>query len=220
MAELHVLLVDDQRLLAESLAVYLREQEEIASVAVATNGQSAVRLARSGADVVVLDHHIDDGESGEEILEALVHLGLGGKVLVLSDQSGVEEMAEEVAESLANGARGFWHKDTEPEAILDAIRRVARGEDVMPPGSTGPVLRVMADRHRQRVHAREELAALTPREIEVLRMLGNGLPRQQIATRLGLSPNTVRTHVQRLLAKLDLHSQLEAAAAARRLLDD
>ena len=220
MGELHVLLVDDQRVLAESLAVYLREQEDIASVAVATSGQSAVRLARSGADVVVLDHHMDDGESGAEILEALVHLGLGGRVLVLSAQTAVEEMAEEMAEALANGARGFWHKDTEPAAILDAIRRVARGEDVMPPGSTGPVLRVMADRHRQRVHAREELAALTPREIEVLRMLGNGLPRQQIATRLGLSPNTVRTHVQRLLAKLSLHSQLEAAAAARRLLDD
>jgi two-component system, NarL family, nitrate/nitrite response regulator NarL len=211
---LTVLVADDHRVAAEALAAYLESASDIARALVATDGSSVVRRIRGGVDVLVIDHTMQDGESGTEIVEAVSHLGTGTGVLLLS----ASDDPEGIAEALERGAHGCCSKLSSPAQVLDAVRRVADRETVLPAGLVGPVLQAMAGRGRRERQATEVLAGLTRRERQVLAFLGRGLSRARIAEELGVSPNTVRTHVQRILAKLSVHNQLEAAAVARRVL--
>ncbi len=208
---LNVLVVDDHRLAAEALAAFLRNAPDVEDVQVATDGAVALRRVRAGVDVVVIDHTMRDGETGTEIVEAISHLGSGTRVLLLS----ASEDAAGLAEALERGAHGCCSKYSSPASVLDAVRRVSADETVLPPDLVGPVLQAMAERGRRERQSEDLLRRLTEREREVLRLLGDGMTRQRIAQRLAVSPNTVRTHVQRILGKLGVHSQLEAAAVAR-----
>jgi RNA polymerase sigma factor (sigma-70 family) len=210
---LTVLVVDDHRVAAEAVAAYLETAADVAVALVATDGATALRKARGGVDVVVIDHAMRDGDSGIEIVEALSHLDTGAGVLLLS----ASDDPVAIAEALERGAHGCCSKYASPAALLDAVRRVAARETVLPAGLVGPVLQAMADRGRKARQTQEVLAGLTARERQVLLLLGAGQSRSRIAERLAVSPNTVRTHVQRILAKLAVHSQLEAAAIVRRL---
>lgn len=211
---MRVLLCDDHVVFAEAVAAYLSVQPDIDSVAVVADGRAAVRGART-ADVLVLDLDLSSGDTGLDVVEAVVGSAPDTAVLMLTGASDPQAAAT----AFALGARGFLTKDCCPEALLDGIRRVAAGETVIGEPMVGPVLRALTTRQRSARDVQEVLGRLTPREQEVLRLLGDGLTRTEIARRLRVSPHTARTHLQRLLVKLSLHSQLEAAAYARELFD-
>jgi two-component system nitrate/nitrite response regulator NarL len=164
-------------------------------------------------DILLLDLDLSSGDTGLDVVEAVANSAPGVAVLLLTGSP--DPVA--AANALALGARGFLTKDCQPTALVDAVRRVADGETVIADALVGPVLRALTTRQRTVRDAEQVLARLTPREQEVLRLLGEGLTRTEIARRLRVSPHTARTHLQRLLVKLSLHSQLEAAAYARQL---
>ncbi len=137
---------------------------------------------------------------------------LGSRVIMLSNASGPER----IVESLRAGASGWVGKDESFDHLLDVVRRTMRGETWLPPTETGNVLRLLMRAQRQREEDDTLLAALTPREREVLACLADGAGRRDVAERLFLSANTVRTHLQNLMGKLGVHSTLEAVAVIRR----
>jgi DNA-binding NarL/FixJ family response regulator len=113
------------------------------------------------------------------------------------------------------GARAWVRKDESIEHLLRVLRGVARGETWLPPAEAGNVLSLLLRQRDRREDGDRMLALLTPRERQVLACLTDGDSRNQIAERLNLTPNTVRTHLQNILAKLGVHSTLEAVALTR-----
>jgi two-component system nitrate/nitrite response regulator NarL len=209
---MRVLLCDDHVVFAEAVAAYLSVQEGIEDVKVVATASAVLRQVRD-VDILLLDLDLSSGDTGLDVVEAVANSAPGVAVLLLTGSP--DPVA--AANALALGARGFLTKDCQPTALVDAVRRVADGETVIADALVGPVLRALTTRQRTVRDAEQVLARLTPREQEVLRLLGEGLTRTEIARRLRVSPHTARTHLQRLLVKLSLHSQLEAAAYARQL---
>jgi DNA-binding NarL/FixJ family response regulator len=122
---------------------------------------------------------------------------------------------ERIVDAVRSGAAAWVRKNESLQHLLQVIRGVARGETWLPPAETGQVLGyLMADRDRRQDNGRL-LDALTPREREVLACLAEGAGRREVAEQLHLSANTVRTHLQNLMAKLGVHSTLEAVALSR-----
>lgn len=113
------------------------------------------------------------------------------------------------------GARAWVRKDESVEQLLQVLRDVARGATRLPPAETGNVLSLLLKQRERRRDGERMLALLTPRERQVLACLAEGAGRKQIAGRLGLAANTVRTHVQNIMAKLGVHSALEAVVLTR-----
>jgi DNA-binding NarL/FixJ family response regulator len=209
---MRVLLCDDHVVFAEAVATYLSMQDGIEDVKVVSTASAVVRQVRD-VDVLLLDLDLASGDTGLDVVEAVANIAPSVAVLLLT---GSPDPAA-AASALALGARGFLTKDCRPAALVDAVRRVVEGETVIADALVGPVLCALTSRQRTVRDAEQVLARLTPREQEVLRLLGEGLTRTDIARRLRVSPHTARTHLQRLLVKLSLHSQLEAAAYARQL---
>ncbi len=127
------------------------------------------------------------------------------KILLL-DGDADEEM---LLQSIEAGVDGYASAEDD---LTDAVRRIARGEAVIPPSMLGSLLRRLIQRRRDEASAADRLVGLTPREREVLSLLVRGLDHRGIATTLFISPETARTHVQRILRKLDVHSRAEAVA--------
>ncbi len=113
------------------------------------------------------------------------------------------------------GARAWVRKDESVEHLLRVLRGVARGETWLPPAETGNVLSLLLNQRDRRKEGDRMLALLTSRERQVLACLAEGANRNQIAVRLNLTANTVRTHLQNIMGKLGVHSTLEAVALAR-----
>lgn len=136
------------------------------------------------------------------------------RVIVLSYSSE----AERIVDAVRAGAVGWVGKDESLEHLLRVIRGAAQGETWLPPVVAGHVLRLLMAERQQQQDSDGILSALTPREREVLSCLADGAGRREAAERLHLSANTVRTHLQNLMAKLGVHSTLEAVAMSRPLL--
>jgi len=211
---LKVIVCDDHQVFTDALVAYLRGVPEIGSVEAVHNVDDALRRLRQGADILLLDLALeDDDQDGLTAVEAIGHLGLDVRVLVLSGSGDVNT----IVRALRLGANGFCTKDVHPEQLVTAIRQVVAGDVTLPSHMTQDVLVEIQDRQTEaQAHARE-MARLTPREREVLRMLSNGRDSAHIARVLELSQNTVRTHLQHIMRKLGVHSQLHAAAEGRRL---
>ena len=209
---MRVLLCDDHVVFAEAVAAFLRGQDGFDEVRVVSTAGAVLHQVRD-CDVLVLDLDLGAADNGLDVVEAVGTISAGTAVLVVTGSSDPAKAAS----ALALGARGFITKDCHPSVLVDAVRRVADGETVIADALVGPVLRALTSRQRTVRDVEQVLARLTPREQEVLRLLGEGLTRTEIARRLRVSPHTARTHLQRLLVKLSLHSQLEAAAYARQL---
>jgi DNA-binding NarL/FixJ family response regulator len=139
------------------------------------------------------------------------HLG-ATRVLVVADEARIDD----ISDALRAGAAGWVAKSASSGELLDAARRVAAGDVYVPEGVLAPVVRNLVDDGMSRTTESQALASLTTREREVLGWMVAGLNRDEISHRLFLSPNTVRTHMQNLLRKLDVHSSLAAAAYGRR----
>ena len=210
--EIKVFIVDQELTFAEVLAARLDDEEDIKVVGAAQGGISSRWLiAGKSVDVVVLDSDLAGGTANRLCAE-LVNRARSVQVIVLSSSSEPER----IVNAIRAGAAAWVRKDESLERLLQAIRGVARGESWLPPSELGNVLRLLLreqDRHRK---SEQMLAALTPRERAVLACLAEGTGRRDaVAEQLNLSVNTVRTHLQNLMAKLDVHSALEAVALIR-----
>jgi DNA-binding NarL/FixJ family response regulator len=205
-----VLVVDEERIFADAVAAQLDEQQDIEIVAAVDPGTHG-ELLRAGrhADVVLLDADLADG-AAMALCENLT--GLGSRVIMLSDSSGPEQ----IVAAIRAGASAWVRKDQSFDHLLRVLRGAMRGETWLPPAETGTVLRLLMRAQDQRQEDDTLLAALTPREREVLACLADGDGRRDVAKRLYLSANTVRTHLQNLMAKLGVHSSLEAVALIHR----
>ena len=210
--EIKVFIADQELTFAEVLAARLDDEEDIEVVGAAQGGISSHWLvAGKSVDVVVLGSDLAGGTANRLCAE-LVNRARSVQVIVLSSSSEPER----IVNAIRAGASAWVRKDESLERLLQAIRGVARGESWLPPSELGNVLRLLLreqDRHRK---SEQMLAALTPRERAVLACLAEGTGRRDaVAEQLNLSVNTVRTHLQNLMAKLDVHSALEAVALIR-----
>jgi DNA-binding NarL/FixJ family response regulator len=213
---LHVIVCEGRRIVRESLAGYLRAQPAVAATHAAETADEAIALARRGADVLVLDLDLGVGlGSGIDVLEALHNLHVRIPVLVVSDSADLDV----VARALSLGALGFCPPTTRPAELYDAVVEVAAGKAVLPEALVVPLVQKLREDQRLADESSALLARLTARERDVLRLLAQGLNRAEIARRLNLSSNTARTHVRNLMEKLEVNTQLAAAARARELFD-
>ncbi len=217
---IRAVVVDDQGLVRAGVRVLLQTAPDIDVVGEAADGHEAVRLAeRLRPDVVLMDirmPRVDGIEATRRILAAVPQTN----ILMLT--TFAEE--DDVYGALTAGAVGFLVKDGEPADMIDAVRRAARGEPLLAPS----VLARVVDRARRshiadRASAAqpdtdaETLARLTPRERDVLTLIGAGLSNADIAARLHVGVTTVKTHIVALLDKLGVRNRVQAGVLAHRL---
>jgi DNA-binding NarL/FixJ family response regulator len=207
-----VLIVDDQALVRAGFGVLVDSADDLAVVGSAANGAEAVELAASTSpDVVLMDVRMpvmDGLEATSRILAAPA--GAGTRVLMLT----TFDLDEYVFGALRAGASGFLLKDTPPADLLAGIRVVAHGEALLSPSVTRHLIEEFVKRPRPAPAAPRALAALTEREVEVLALVARGLSNAEIAQRLYVSPATAKTHVARLLMKLEARDRAQLIIVA------
>ncbi|WP_250008937.1 response regulator transcription factor [Actinoplanes sp. M2I2] len=209
---IRVVIADDQPVVRAGFATLLRSAPDLAVVGEARTGAEAVALARTErADVVLMDIRMPelDGLGATRLITADDDLA-GVHVLILT----TFEIDEYVFAALRSGASGFLGKSAEPEQLLDAIRTVHRGEALLSPAATRSLIARFLARPDPRLVPPARLAGLTDREREVLSLVGAGLPNDEIAERLVVSPHTVKTHVNRAMAKLGVHDRAQLVVVA------
>jgi DNA-binding NarL/FixJ family response regulator len=208
---IRVVLADDQQLVRAGLRVLLETEDGFAVVGEAADGAEALAVVReTRPDVVVMDVRMP-GVDGLTALEAIVADPdlAATAVLVLT----TFDLDEYVYRALRGGAAGFLLKDAEPADLVRAIALVARGDALLAPAVTRRLIAEFAGRPQPVVPA-TRLDVLTPREREVLALVGGGLTNDEIAARLVISPATARTHVGRLLTKLDARDRAQLVVVA------
>jgi DNA-binding NarL/FixJ family response regulator len=210
-----VFVIDSERTFADALAARLEAEEDVEVVA-AVHPRTPAQCLIVGryADVMLLDADLP-GRAAIRLCEELRDRDEAPHVILLSYSSE----AERIVDSVHAGAVAWVRKDESLEHLLRVIRGVAQGETWLPPAEAGHVLRLLMAERQQQQDNDGLLAALTPRKREVLACLAEGAGRQEVAARLHLSANTVRTHLQNLMAKLGVHSTLEAVAISRTRLE-
>ncbi|MER6529432.1 response regulator transcription factor [Streptomyces sp. NPDC001508] len=210
---IRVLVAEDQAAVRAGLVLILRSAPDIEVVGEAADGERAVELARElRPDLVLMDVQMPRMD-GVSATREVVGDGLAD-VLVLT----TFDLDEYVFGALRAGAAGFLLKNTEARDLLTAVRTVARGEGIVAPAVTRRLIAEFAARPVRGTTADPAvLEALTRREREVLSCLGEGLSNAAIAERLAMAEGTVKTHVSRLLAKLELRSRVQAAVLAQEL---
>ncbi|MFE1314123.1 response regulator [Streptomyces sp. NPDC058755] len=208
-----VLVAEDQSAVRAGLVLILASAPDIEVAGEAADGQRAVELARElRPDVVLMDVQMPrlDGVSATR---QIVAEGTAD-VLVLT----TFDLDEYVFGALRAGAAGFLLKNTEARDLLEAVRTVARGEGIVAPAVTRRLIAEFAAKPvREPTADPAVLDGLTRREREVLSCIGEGLSNAEIAARLAMAEGTVKTHVSRLLAKLELRSRVQAAVLAQEL---
>lgn len=212
-APIRVLVCDDQALIRTGFATIIDAQPDLEVVGECADGRAAVDLAgRLNPDVVVMDVRMPvlDGIEATRLL-AGVGVERPVKVLVVTTFN----LDEYVYEALRAGASGFLLKDAPAAQLLNGIRTVAAGAALLAPEVTRQLVGRYASRIRPTENAAPE-SALTPRELEVLRLIANGLSNSEIATTLVISQETVKTYVSRILAKLGLRDRVQAVVHAYR----
>ena len=209
-SSIRVLLVDDHKLLTDALSGLLRREPGIEVIGVAGSVADARAAAHERMDVVLMDYMLPDG-TGAEATRDIKRRWPAAKVIVLTAVADDETMLDAVEA----GADGYLTKEKAGSDVVSAVRAAYAGEMLLPRAVAYQLAqRVASTRTRTRSHI--DVQDLTPRELEVLRALVEGRSSRDICAELYIAPNTLRTHVQNLLAKLRVHSKLEAVALALR----
>jgi DNA-binding NarL/FixJ family response regulator len=208
---IRLMIVDDQDLVRAGFRMILESEPDIDVVAEASDGDEAIDLAqRYTIDVALMDIRMKRVD-GIEATKRIVELRPTTYVLILT----TFDLNEYVYEALRAGASGFLLKDAPPEQLVEAIRTVASGDALLAPAITRRVIEAYTSRPMPRENAAPpELAALTPREIEVLRLIARGRSNAEIAKELFLGETTVKTHVARILQKLGVRDRVQAVVVA------
>jgi DNA-binding NarL/FixJ family response regulator len=206
---IQVILADDQPLIRAGLRRLIEQTPDIDIVGEAATGTEAVQLTRdTGPDVVVMDIRMP-GMDGIEATQLITAGGMRARVLVLT----TFDDDDYVYGALRAGASGFLVKDMALDDILTAIRVVAAGEAIIAPGVTRRLITQFTSQSRPgREHP--ELTGITDREREVLRLVGLGMSNAEIAAALYITVGTAKTHVARLLAKLDARDRVQLVITA------
>ncbi|HEY8628600.1 MAG TPA: response regulator transcription factor [Gaiellaceae bacterium] len=208
---IRILIVDDQAMVRTGFRMILESEEDIDIAGEAADGLEAIDQARAlQPDVILMDirmPNLDGLEATRRILDGGVSTA---KVLVLT----TFDLDEYVYESLRAGASGFMLKDAPPEQLVDAIRIVASGDSLLAPSVTRRVIEGFVAGRPARDGPPPELESLTARELEVLHALARGCSNAEIAKELFVSETTVKTHVARVLQKLNLRDRVQAVVLA------
>ncbi|MEU1780880.1 MULTISPECIES: response regulator transcription factor [Streptomyces] len=210
-----VIIVDDQAMVRAGFAALLAAQSDIDVVGDAADGRQGVALSRSAhPDVVLMDvrmPEMDGLEAARQILDPPRGVIHRPKVLMLT----TFDVDDYVYEALRAGASGFLLKDAPPADLISAVRVVAAGEALLAPSVTRRLIADFAKRPAPRRRSgTARPGGLTPRETEVLELIARGLSNQEIADRLVLAEQTVKTHVGRVLGKLSLRDRAQAVIFA------
>ncbi len=222
-AGIRVVVADDHQVVRSGYAALLDTQPDFTVVGTASDGAEAVRICReSRPDVVLMDvrmPEMDGIEATRQLLrdERRAEAAAGAhdvhqapRVLVLT----TFDLDEYVYDALRAGASGFLLKDVTAERLFEAVRVVAAGEALLAPTVTRRLISEFAQLRPRQDAASGALSALTPRETQVLRLVAEGLSNLEIAARLVVTEETVKTHVSRMLAKLGLRDRTQAVVAA------
>jgi DNA-binding NarL/FixJ family response regulator len=209
---IRVLLADDQALLRATFRLLLDSTPDIEVVAEASTGAEAVARARSSrADLVLMDIRMPDVDGIEATRQITADDALAGvKVLVLT----TFETDELVVAALRAGASGFLGKGVDPEALLDAIRTVAAGDQLLSPAATRALIERVITHPDPASKQMPGMAELTDREREVTQLVGGGLSNTEIAQRLYISPSTAKTHVNRAMMKTGARDRAQLVVLA------
>jgi DNA-binding NarL/FixJ family response regulator len=205
-----VVVADDQALVRGGFRLILDAQDDIEVVAEAEDGRQAVERVRTASpDVVLMDVRMPLMD-GIAATRRIVADGPGTRVLVLT----TFDADEIVYDAMAAGASGFLLKSAPPAQLIEGVRTVAAGEALLAPAITRRLVEQFVRRPRPGREVPDGLAELTERERDVLRLIARGLSNAEIADRFVVSGATVKTHVNRIFAKLDLRDRVQAVVLA------
>jgi len=203
---MRVLIADDDHLMRAGLVELLTADPEIEIIGQASTGREAIELARRLApDVVLMDVRMPslDGISAtREVSQAAPR----ARVLILT----TFEQDDYIFGALRAGASGFLLKRTRPEELIAAVHTIAAGDSLLSPSVTRRVITRMAQQPIAEFAGQAKLNELTPREREVLELIARGLSNREIAAALVVEESTIKTHVKRILMKLDLRDRVQA----------
>jgi two-component system nitrate/nitrite response regulator NarL len=203
---LKVMLVDDHALFVAGIRNLLHRRDDIRVIQTASTGEEALEsLKRAQPDVILLDLQMP-GMGGLATLEAIAATYPDIKTVMLT----ASDSDEDLLRAIRHGARGFLLKLLEPGELVDQLRRVDRGEIVVPAAMSARLVEGLAKGEEEAPPS--PLEALTDRELGVLNCVAHGLTNKEIGGQLDISENTVKNHVKRILFKLDIENRVQAAA--------
>ena len=210
--QIRVLIVDDHDLFRAGLSLLLAATADIEVVAQGSGGKMGIRLARElRPEVVLMDLRMPDLD-GVDAIRAIVADEPAARVIALT----VSSDEGDVAAAVVAGACGYLVKDTPVDEVVAAVRAAARGETWLSPRAAGALLERVRHSNVDAAPELEVAAELSPRELEVLRLLARGLENSEIAAELGISPRTVKNHLSSILSKLGMTNRIQAAIYAVR----
>lgn len=209
---IRTLVVDDHRAVADALAIAIESQPDLTCVGVAGTVAEAVDLVQEHhPDVVLMDVRLADGD-GVEATSKVKAISPDTRVVVLTAFASPDVMAR----AASAGACGFLPKETPIGEVIRAIRSASDGEMIIDHSTMAAVLRKLRESEQRRHDRESALRLLSPREQEVLELLGEGMDPQSISKKLNISIHTARGYVKSILSKLEVRSQLEAVVKALR----
>jgi DNA-binding NarL/FixJ family response regulator len=208
---IRTLVADDQEVVRAGFSALLETQPDFTVVASAADGAEAVRLSKEhNPDVVLMDVRMPTLDGIEATRQICDGDGDGPRILILT----TFDLDEYVYDALGAGASGFLLKDVPAETLFEAVRVIAAGEALLAPAITRRLIAEFARIGPRPQAARNGLDELTPRETEILALVAEGLSNREIAVRLVVSEETVKTHVSHVLRKLGLRDRAQAVVVA------
>jgi DNA-binding NarL/FixJ family response regulator len=206
-----IIVADDHQVVRTGFAALLDTQQDFTVVGTASDGAEAVQLSRKlSPDVVLMDIRMPGTDGIEATRQLTTGVQAGPRILILT----TFDLDEYVYDALRAGASGFLLKDVTAERLFDAVRVIAAGEALLAPAVTKRLIGEFARLQPPSSTPLNPLTALTPRETQVLRLVAEGLSNPEIAARLVVTEETVKTHVSRMLTKLALRDRTQAVITA------